>query len=117
MRPNQTAFKMLLFLRMYLVIEVVLAILVEVVANFSDLAEMSHFTAVDELRLSLWRADLVLEVNLKEIFDAIVATCSLTDATNNTVIPDMVARHLQEVCQFDIHNSNSHPEGCGWTQT
>ena len=96
--------KMLLFLKMYLVLEVLLSLGVEVAANFDDLAEMSHFTVVESLRLSLWRADLVLEIDLKEIFDAIVATCSLMKYSNNTVIPEEVHRHLAEVCQFDIHN-------------
>ena len=104
MRPNSRAVKMLLFLKIGLLFEVLLSLSAVALAHFTDLAEMSHFTAVDEIRLSLWRADLVLEINLKEIFEAIVATCSLTGSTNNTVIPDLVARHLQEVCQFDIHN-------------
>ena len=104
MRPNPTALKMLLFLKMYLVLEVALALMAEAYAHFNDLAEMSHFTVIDTLRLSLWRADLVLEVDLKEIFDAITATCSLIGETNNTVVPDTVVRHLQEICQFDIHN-------------
>ena len=104
MRPTPTAFKMLLILKIYLVIEVLLALMVEVYAHFNDLAEMSHFTVIDTLRLSLWRADLVLEVDLHDIFEAITATCSLIGSTNNTVVPETVVRHLEEICQFDIHN-------------
>ena len=104
LRPTPNVFKMFLFLRMYLALEVMLEVLVLASAHFNDLAEMSHFTVVENLRLSLWRADLVLEINLKEIFDAIVATCSLVSATNNSVIPEEVALHLHEVCQFDVHN-------------
>ena len=104
MRPNATTLKMLLILKMYLTLEVLLAILAEVAAHFADLADMSHFTVVEEIRLSLWRADLVLEMDLGEIFEAITATCSLTSSTNNTIIPEPVARHLQEICQFNINN-------------
>ena len=64
MWPTLHVFKMLNILQMYLALEVLLSLGVEVAAHFSDLAEMSHFTVVDTLRLSLWRADLVLEVNL-----------------------------------------------------
>ena len=103
-RPTQNMLKMFFLLKMYLVLEVWLEAVAPIMAHFDDLAEMSHFTVVENLRLSLWRADLVLEIDLKEIFDAIVATCSLVDATNNTVIPEEVAGLLQEVCQFDVHN-------------
>ena len=104
MRPLNRMFKMLLVLKMYLILEVALSLGALVYAHFEDLADMSHFTVVEDLRLSLWRADLVLEVDLKEIFDAIVATCSLTGSTNNSVIPASVEKHLHEVCQFDVHN-------------
>ena len=105
MWPNRKWSKMFLLLKTYLVLEVMLSLFGEwAFAHFQDIAEMSHFTVVEEIRISLWRADLVLEIDLREIFDAIVATCSLTEETNNTVIPDEVERHLHEVCQFDIHN-------------
>ena len=105
MWPNRKWSKMFLLLKTYLVLEVILSLFGEwAFAHFQDIAEMSHFTVVEEIRISLWRADLVLEIDLREIFYAIVATCSLTEETNNTVIPDEVERHLHEVCQFDIHN-------------
>ena len=104
MRPTPRSLKMLLFLKLYLLLEVFLACMAEVYAHFDDLADMSHFVVVDTIRLSLWRADLVLEINLREIFEAIQATCSLAASTNNTVIPDAIERHLQEICEFDIHN-------------
>ena len=104
MRPIIHAVKMLTIVKMYLLLEVLVALLAEAAAHFDDLAEMSHFTVIDTIRLSLWRADLVLEINLREIFEAIQATCSLAASTNNTVIPDAIERHLQEVCDFDIHN-------------
>ena len=104
MRPNPTTVKMFRLLNLLLALDVCIGLLGEVAAHFADLAEMSHFTAVERLRLSLWRADLVLEVNLREIFDAIKATCSLLSFSNNTIIPAEVQRHLHEVCQFDVNN-------------
>ena len=92
---------------MYLVLEVVFSLLVQVIAeHFSDIAEMSHFTSMDTLRLSLWRADLVLEIDLQEIFDAISSTCSLTRFGNSTM-PVTIQRHLQEICDYDVHTWNT----------
>ena len=56
MRPNPQQIKMLMYLQLYLTLEVLLSLGLEVAAHFSDLAKMSHFTVVDTLRLSLWRA-------------------------------------------------------------
>ena len=78
-------------LNLFLALDMGLGLLGEVAAHFSDLAEMSHFTAVERLRLSLCRADLVLEVVLREIFDAI---SSLLSFSNNTIILAEVQRHL-----------------------
>ena len=92
MSPPPLVVKMLALLKMYLMLEVLLEGLAFVLADhFHDLAEMSHFTVVDTVRVSLWRADLVLEVDLREIFEAIAATCSLT-RFNNASLPSTDGR-------------------------
>ena len=67
---------------------------------------MSNFTTMDTLRLSLWRADLVLEIDLQEIFEAISSTCSLTRFGNSTM-PVTIQAHLQEICDYDVHTWNT----------
>ena len=96
--------KMFLFLKLYLVAEILLDVLGAVMADhFGDLADMSHFTMVDTIRISLWRADLVLEIDLREIFEAIAATCSLIHFPNSS-LPEPLQKHLHELCEFDVHN-------------
>ena len=54
MRPNSKIFKMLLVLKMYLVLEVLVSVLSSLVAmHLDDLADMSHFTVVENHRISL----------------------------------------------------------------
>ena len=65
---------------------------------------MSHFTLEDSVRLSLWHADLAMEIDLSSIFSSINATCGLLDIYNATSLPSSLVAHLAEICAFDLHN-------------
>ena len=71
---------------------------------FEDLPVMSHFSVEDTVRPALWHADLVLEFDLRDIFQAINATCNLATLYDASLMPRALVSHLREVCHFDLHS-------------
>lgn len=89
---------MFLYLRILVLVELVAAVI------FEEPTVMAHFTQEDIVRLTLWRADLVLEIDLDAMFSDIRATCGLLGIYNGTSIPKEVFAHLVEVCDFDMRH-------------
>ena len=77
---------------------------------FEDLPVMSHFSVEDTLHLAMWHADLFLELDLHDIFQAIQATCNLVTLYNDSLLPRALISHLREVCHFDLHSFRTYQD-------
>lgn len=69
---------------------------------------MAHFTKEHVFHFAPWRADLVVEIDLADVFSSLESTCGLLEVYNTSSVPRSLHLHLQEICQFDFDSFDTY---------